>query len=61
VLASQGLQQKWLGAKADLALLAIICSGNDYLPGIRGISLHGSGGLWGRYTKLRSSEEWGAR
>ena len=57
----KGLHQKWLGAKADLALLAIVCSGNDYLPGIRGISLQGSGGLWDRYKKLRGSEQWGAR
>jgi hypothetical protein len=57
----QGLHQKWLGAKADLALLAIICSGNDYLPGVRGVSLTGNGGLWEAYRRLRGTARWGAR
>jgi hypothetical protein len=36
-----------VGAKADLALIAILSSGNDYLPSVRGVAMdnHG-GGLW---------------
>lgn len=37
------------GAKADLALIAILSSGNDYLPGVRGVNMDSKGGgLWRR-------------
>ena len=48
-----------VGAKADLALIAVLSSGNDYLPGVRGASMDASGGgLWRRYVKLRKEPRW---
>ena len=50
------------GASADLALLSILGSGNDYLPGMRGVPREGGGGakgLWARYLQLRSMPLWG--
>lgn len=39
--ASQGERQKLLGLKADLAAIAIISSGDDYLPALLGVQLKG--------------------
>ncbi len=35
----QGEAAKLLGMKLDLTLMAILCSGNDYLPGMPSIAL----------------------
>jgi len=44
----------------DLALLAIISSGNDYLPGCQGLGLQNKGqpGLWSLYLDMRNQPEW---
>ncbi|KAH7622955.1 putative 5'-3' exoribonuclease 2 [Nannochloris sp. 'desiccata'] len=44
----------------DLALLAIISSGNDYLPGCQGLGLQNKGrpGLWSLYLDMRKQPEW---
>ena len=44
----------------NLALLAIICSGNDYLPGCQGLSLQNRNrpGLWSLYLDMRNQPEW---
>jgi XRN 5'-3' exonuclease N-terminus len=44
----------------DLALLAIIASGNDYLPGCQGLGLQNKGrpGLWSLYLDMRKQPEW---
>jgi hypothetical protein len=37
------------GPKADLALIAVLSSGNDYLPSVRGVGMDKrGGGLWRR-------------
>lgn len=47
----------------DLALLAIISSGNDYLPGCQGFALQNKGrpGLWSLYLDMRRQPEWKGR
>jgi hypothetical protein len=44
----------------DLALLAIIASGNDYLPGCQGLGLQNKGrpGLWSLYLDMKKQPEW---
>lgn len=44
----------------DLALLAILCNGNDYLPGISGLRLTNKQrpGLWTLYLNMRHKEGW---
>ncbi|KAF5830776.1 XRN 5'-3' exonuclease N-terminus-domain-containing protein [Dunaliella salina] len=57
-----GDRAKLLGAKMDLMLLAVLASGNDYLPPLRGVALSSgaSGGLWPYYWSLRKSSSQGA-
>ncbi|MEW5302265.1 MAG: hypothetical protein WDW36_005067 [Sanguina aurantia] len=54
-----------MGMKMDMALIAVLCSGNDYLPGMKSMSMIDSGygsGVWSRYLKLRrTSAEHGSR
>lgn len=44
----------------DLTLLAILSSGNDYLPGCQGLTLKDNTrpGLWNLYLDMRRQEEW---
>ena len=39
-------------ARTDLALLVILSTGNDYMPGLTGMHM---GALWSRYVALRTS------
>lgn len=44
---SQGVSRAVLGLKLDLTLLAVVSSGNDYLPSLRGAILE-DGECWAR-------------
>jgi hypothetical protein len=48
-LSRQQLMQL-LGAKSDLALLAILASGNDYLPAVKGAAKLEQ--LWARWARF---------
>lgn len=50
--------------KADLAAVAILANGNDYLPGMLSTFLEthpGGQGLWDAYLSLRLRPEWSDR
>jgi hypothetical protein len=42
-----------LGLKSDLALLAMMCSGNDYLPAMPGLTLEKTLARWGAGGRCR--------
>lgn len=44
----------------DLTIIAILCSGNDYLPGCQGLTLkdYMRPGLWNLYLDMRRQPEW---
>ncbi len=47
--------------KADLAAIAILSNGNDYLPGLLNTALESRAtgkGLWEVYLGMRCSPEW---
>jgi len=48
----------------DLTLVCMMGSGNDYMPGTRGLTTipaSGSGGLWQVYLQMRSMKAWAHR
>jgi hypothetical protein len=47
----------------ELTLLAILCSGNDYLPACQGVQLQNKlrPGLWNLYLDMRRQPEWRGR
>ncbi|KAI8102885.1 hypothetical protein M9434_005677 [Picochlorum sp. BPE23] len=48
------------GLARDLTLLAILSSGNDYLPGCQGLTLKDNSrpGIWNLYLDMRRQPEW---
>ena len=59
-LPENATQQDVADLGLNLALLAIICSGNDYLPGCQGMALQNKGrpGLWSLYLDMRKQPQW---
>jgi len=53
---SKDVLVRLLGVKADLALLAIMCSGNDYLPAVREAIRLDS--LWARWAVQGGTAAW---
>ena len=59
--------RSWRAAQAlaeDLTLVCMLGSGNDYMPGTRGlqtIPASGNGGLWQDYLQMRASKAWAHR
>lgn len=57
----QVARQRLDALKADLAAIAILGNGNDYLPGVLNVSLESrptGKGLWEVYLGMRCSPEW---
>lgn len=56
----------WQAVAEDLTVASMLGSGNDYLPGVKGlpqlVPVRGSSaGLWDAYLKLRASPTWAHR
>ena len=48
----------------DFTLVCVLGSGNDYLPGTRGLQTipsAGKGGLWTDYLQMRATDTWAGR
>ena len=61
--AADGCDTNAQALKLDLAACVIISSGNDYLPGVRGLLPVKSGlkELWAAYLAVRASKRYSAR
>ncbi|EFN50853.1 hypothetical protein CHLNCDRAFT_141768 [Chlorella variabilis] len=59
-LGGGGQGREVTGLALDLMLLAVMCSGDDYLPAIQGMQLSNKHrpGVWDLYTSMRQEPQW---